>query len=138
QVPVAERKERSARLRAEGEAARRRFFESRIGCEARVLVEKSSTQGASGHCEYFAPVRLRGPASVGDVVAVRITGAEGEGLIGTVEAESVPATHPHPSPLPLRGRGDTIVAARFGSPLYRAAGEGGGEGPCRLDASSGH
>jgi threonylcarbamoyladenosine tRNA methylthiotransferase MtaB len=86
QVPAAERKERAARLRSAGDAARRRFFESRIGCAARVLVEKSGPDGASGHCEHFAPVRLREAVPAGAVVAARITGAaEGE-LVGRAQA----------------------------------------------------
>jgi len=132
QIPAAERKARATRLRAEGDAARRRFFESRIGAEARVLVEKCGPDGASGHCEHFAPVRLREPVPAGAIAAARITGAEDEGLVGTVEAESVAATHPHPGPLPLRGRGDAGAAAGFASPLYRAAGEGGCEGASRV------
>jgi threonylcarbamoyladenosine tRNA methylthiotransferase MtaB len=75
QVAGTLRRERAARLRAAGDAARRRFFESRIGRESRVLVEKSGDGGAAGHCEHFAPVRLQQAATIGAVVSARITGA---------------------------------------------------------------
>ncbi len=82
QVAGALRRERAARLRAAGDAARRRFFESRIGRHSRVLVETSGDRTASGHCEHFAPVRLQEAARAGAVVTVRITGATDSGLIG--------------------------------------------------------
>jgi threonylcarbamoyladenosine tRNA methylthiotransferase MtaB len=74
------RKERAARLRAAGEAARRRFFAGRIGAAARVLVERSDDGAAAGHCEHFAPVRIAGAVEPGRIVTARITGATAEGL----------------------------------------------------------
>jgi tRNA A37 methylthiotransferase MiaB len=73
-------------LRAAGDAARRRFFESRIGQESRVLVEKSADGNASGHCEHFAPVRLQQAAAIGTVVTARITGATDSELVGRLAA----------------------------------------------------
>jgi threonylcarbamoyladenosine tRNA methylthiotransferase MtaB len=87
QLPQAVRKERAARLRAAGEAARRRFFDARLGREVRVLVEKSTADGSFGHCEHFAPVRLEAVASAanigaGNIVTARISGANDNELIG--------------------------------------------------------
>jgi threonylcarbamoyladenosine tRNA methylthiotransferase MtaB len=86
QVAGALRRERAARLRAAGDAARRRFFESRIGGESRVLVEKSAEGTATGHCEHFAPVRLHETVTPGAVVAARITDANDSELIGRLAA----------------------------------------------------
>jgi threonylcarbamoyladenosine tRNA methylthiotransferase MtaB len=86
QVAGVVRRERAAGLRAAGDAARRRFFESRIGRDSRVLVEKSGDGTAAGHCEHFAPVRLQDAAPPGAVVTARITGADDSGLIGRLAA----------------------------------------------------
>jgi len=85
QVAAALRRERAARLRTAGEAARQRFFASRIGRDSRVLVERSGDGSASGHCEHFAPVRLQAAAPIGAVVTARITGATDSDLVGRVE-----------------------------------------------------
>jgi threonylcarbamoyladenosine tRNA methylthiotransferase MtaB len=86
QLPREVRKERAARLRAAGEAARRRFFMSKLGREARILVEKSADGAAFGHSEHFAPVRLAGAAAPGLIVAARISGANDNELLGHVAA----------------------------------------------------
>jgi threonylcarbamoyladenosine tRNA methylthiotransferase MtaB len=70
--------ERAARLRAVGEAATARFLAGRIGAEAALLVEREG----EGHTEHFAPARLAsGSALPGEVVRVRITGADAKGLV---------------------------------------------------------
>ncbi len=74
-VPVAERRERAARLRAAGQVQARRFHESRIGTVARVLGES----GDRGHTEHFAPVRIA--AAPGAMVTARIIGVDARGLI---------------------------------------------------------
>ena len=85
QVAGVLRRERAAHLRSAGDAARRRFFASRIGRDSRVLVEKSGDGSAGGHCEHFAPVRLQEAApTVGTVVTARITSATGSELVGRV------------------------------------------------------
>jgi len=76
QVPKAERKDRAARLRAAGDAAAARFFASRVGTTARVLVERPGF----GHSEHFAPVGLDGGAP-GAIVAARVTAAAPDRLI---------------------------------------------------------
>jgi threonylcarbamoyladenosine tRNA methylthiotransferase MtaB len=74
--------ERAARLRAVGEAASARFLAGRIGAEAALLIEREG----EGHTEHFAPARLAsGSAPPGQVVRVRITGADAKGL----EAEAI-------------------------------------------------
>jgi len=70
--------ERAARLREAGERARMRFFRSRIGSVASLLIERDG----AGHTEHFAPARLaRGTAGPGTIVSVRVTGADSSGLI---------------------------------------------------------
>jgi threonylcarbamoyladenosine tRNA methylthiotransferase MtaB len=70
--------ERAARLREAGREATMRFFRSRIGTEAALLVERDG----AGHTEHFAPARLaHGAAAAGGIVAVRVTGADDAGLI---------------------------------------------------------
>ena len=82
QVPVAVRKERAARLRAAGDAALRRFLDSRVGTIAAVLVE----QAESGRSEHFAMVALDRPAAPGSVHPVRVTGVADDRLIGHIAA----------------------------------------------------
>ena len=86
QVAGTLRRERAARLRAAGDAARQRFFADRIGRDSRVLVEKSGDGSANGHCEHFAPVRLQEAAAAGALVTARITGATDSELIGRLAA----------------------------------------------------
>ncbi|OHC73697.1 MAG: tRNA (N(6)-L-threonylcarbamoyladenosine(37)-C(2))-methylthiotransferase MtaB [Rhodospirillales bacterium RIFCSPLOWO2_12_FULL_58_28] len=78
QTPSAERKLRAERLRAAGDTALARFFEARVGSDARVLAEKDNC----GHCEHFAPVRLAFDVEPGTIVDVRITGRVAGCLIG--------------------------------------------------------
>ncbi len=75
-------KERAARLRAKGRTAMAGFLASRVGGTASVLVE----QDATGHCEHYLPVRLDTAPPPGSIVAARITGIEGEALIGEIRA----------------------------------------------------
>ncbi len=70
--------ERAARLRAAGAAALARSLASRVGDKAAVLVER----GGVGHTEHYAPVRLAGGERVGDIIAMRLTGASATELYG--------------------------------------------------------
>lgn len=85
QVSVPLRKERAARLRALGDAAERRFLESRIGQQAQVLIEKPGL----GRCEHFAAVEAD-TGFPGDILPLRITGLSasesGNRLIGAASA----------------------------------------------------
>jgi threonylcarbamoyladenosine tRNA methylthiotransferase MtaB len=54
QVPNAVRKERAARLRAQGEAALEGFLRAQLGQRRRALIEREGR----GHTDQFAPVRL--------------------------------------------------------------------------------
>ena len=78
QVAKAVCAERAARLRAAGETARRRFFESRVGKTVDVLIE----QDGQGHCPQFAPVHGLIGLEPGTVAAARIERAEQSHLIG--------------------------------------------------------
>ena len=76
------RKERAARLRAAGETAAREFLQSRIGHEARVLIEQTDEQGiALGRCEHFASVRLT-QGRPGEIVTCQIASLQEDTLIG--------------------------------------------------------
>jgi len=70
QLPISIRKERSARLRERGEAAKDVFFDSLIGSTASVLSESNGR----GYTEHYAPVELNSPLKPGHLAAVRITG----------------------------------------------------------------
>lgn len=75
-------KERAARLRALGKQAMAAFQDARIGGIAPVLAEREDF----GHDPCYLPVRLKGNAVPGTIVAARIVSREGERLIGEVEA----------------------------------------------------
>jgi threonylcarbamoyladenosine tRNA methylthiotransferase MtaB len=77
QVPGALRRERAARLRALGDARRRRYFASLAGSEAEILAEKDNR----GYTRHYAPARFDAPVAPGQVVRARITGSENDLLI---------------------------------------------------------
>ena len=80
-VPMQLRRERAARLREAGQRAARAFFEAQVGQTVSVLTENSN----AGHSEHFCPVRLQGGTDAGRVLAVRVTGAAKDGLVGEVD-----------------------------------------------------
>jgi threonylcarbamoyladenosine tRNA methylthiotransferase MtaB len=88
QVPVAERRERAARLRAKGDEAKQRFYAAQRGADVAVLVETSGAGASRGHSAQFAPVMLHGAATAGSIVAATVTGADADGLI----AQALPIT----------------------------------------------
>ena len=69
-LPKTVRKQRSARLREKGDAAKTAFFDSLIKTTARVLSET----GGRGYTEHYAPVRLSAALEPGQITDVRITG----------------------------------------------------------------
>jgi threonylcarbamoyladenosine tRNA methylthiotransferase MtaB len=73
-------KERARRLRAAGEAARDRFFESCIGGTESVLIE----QPGLGRTGRFAHVALTGAAETGCIKAAKIVGAADGRLRGNI------------------------------------------------------
>jgi len=70
-------KARASRLREAAENRRSAWLQSLVGSIQRVLMES----GGKGHNDSFAPLRVDG-AGRGDVLQVRITGFEGDRLIG--------------------------------------------------------
>jgi threonylcarbamoyladenosine tRNA methylthiotransferase MtaB len=74
-VPVAERRERAARLRAAGDAVAARFYANQIGRLADVLAETED----AGHTEHFAPVRIAAPP--GTLLRARVVAADARGLM---------------------------------------------------------
>lgn len=82
QVPGPVRRERAARLRAAGDAARARFLASRVGSCTEVLVEAPG----SGRCPWYAPVSLSVEAEPGSLLPVRIHAADTERLFAEVRS----------------------------------------------------
>jgi threonylcarbamoyladenosine tRNA methylthiotransferase MtaB len=78
QVPACVRKERAARLREAAARTHARFLERCVGELATVLVEKPGL----GRTERFAPTRLDGDAAPGALVPVRVSGVDGDTLVG--------------------------------------------------------
>lgn len=78
QVPGPLRRERAARLRAAGEAAKARHFASRVGARIGVVVETETT----GRCPDFAPVALQAPSLPGEIIVVDIVAAMARHLVG--------------------------------------------------------
>jgi len=74
-------RERARALREAADAARRHHFARQHGRTARVLVERS---GSNGYDEHFARVRLIEAAAPGAIVSAFIEGSDSEGLIGRV------------------------------------------------------
>ncbi|MCQ4162123.1 tRNA (N(6)-L-threonylcarbamoyladenosine(37)-C(2))-methylthiotransferase MtaB [Roseomonas sp. GC11] len=78
QLPPPLRRARAARLREAGAAAALRFYESRLGLEETVLLERPDR----GHSEHFCPVRLEGVTGErGRLLRLRVTGASPAGLV---------------------------------------------------------
>jgi threonylcarbamoyladenosine tRNA methylthiotransferase MtaB len=76
-VPVAERRDRAARLREVGAQAAAAFHAGLVGREAQVLTEKPGT----GHTEHFAPVRMAAETPAATLMRARITGVHTGGLL---------------------------------------------------------
>ena len=70
-------RERAARLRAAGDATRRRAFERVIGKTVSALVE----QPGLGRSEHYLTVRLPASAREGEVQEVRIVSATDKALV---------------------------------------------------------
>jgi threonylcarbamoyladenosine tRNA methylthiotransferase MtaB len=77
QVPKPVVRERAARLRATGDAARRRAFERVVGKTVSALVE----QPGIGRSEHYLAVRLPASATEGEVREVRIVSASDRALV---------------------------------------------------------
>jgi threonylcarbamoyladenosine tRNA methylthiotransferase MtaB len=80
QLPRALVKERAARLRARGDAARARRLDALRGTRQAVLVEKARF----GRTPCFAGVEFGGGASPGSIVAVKVSGARDGHLSGEI------------------------------------------------------
>ena len=85
QIPMALRRERAKRLRAEGASAEARFLARQQGRLERVLIERPGR----GHGESFAEVETDAGLP-GDILAVRITGTRGRRLIGETATGHAP------------------------------------------------
>jgi threonylcarbamoyladenosine tRNA methylthiotransferase MtaB len=70
-------KERAQRLRDKGEIALRRYLESQVGRQRRVLTER----GGIGRTEQFTAVRLASPLQPGLIIDLKVAGLDGQQLI---------------------------------------------------------
>ena len=78
-------KHRAAQLRAAGEAARTRFFDTQIGRSDKVLIEKTGTATSQGRCENFSRIIVPGAHANGDLLDIRITAHNGLMLEGDIK-----------------------------------------------------
>lgn len=76
QVPVPQRKERAARLRALGEKQLERLLHRSIDQDVSLLIEK----GGMGRTENFLPVEIIDGCTVGDIIRVRTVNTNGKTL----------------------------------------------------------
>ena len=87
QVAKADRKRRAALLRAAGEAAVKRFAETRIGLTEQVLIEKDN----AGLTQHFLPMLVEGPSKPGDIVETMATSLDGDGRLRGATRDEVAA-----------------------------------------------
>jgi threonylcarbamoyladenosine tRNA methylthiotransferase MtaB len=80
-------RDRAARLRQRGEAARRARFAMLTGSRQEILAEKNNL----GHTRCFAPVRFEEPIRQGEIVTLVITGAGAGQLLGRLDPGSLAA-----------------------------------------------
>ena len=80
QIPMPVRRERAARLRAAGDAARSQFLASRLGMRVEVLVEAPG----AGRCPWYAPVAMPQGAEPGSLLPVQIRAADSERLYAEI------------------------------------------------------
>lgn len=84
QVPGDVRRERAARLRAEGDKVRGNFFAHQIGSKRSVLIEDNLDGEAKGHTEQFAPIRFATTET--GIARVHVEGWDERGLKGRLAA----------------------------------------------------
>jgi threonylcarbamoyladenosine tRNA methylthiotransferase MtaB len=82
QIAGALRRERAARLRQAGMRSASHFLDSQIGADATVLIE---TNGA-GRTEHYAPIRAEQDLPDGRIATLRVTGRDGDTLMGRLAA----------------------------------------------------
>ena len=82
QLPGNIRRERAARIRQAGDAARQAFFATQVGKTVSVLVERADDSVGEGHTPHFAPIRVeKALPGMADVI---ITGHHENGLTGQI------------------------------------------------------
>jgi threonylcarbamoyladenosine tRNA methylthiotransferase MtaB len=79
-VPPAEKKRRSAQLRADSHEACLRLWRSKVGAEDAVLVDRPGR----GYGDDYSPWLLDEGASVGELVRARASGVTEEGIVGVI------------------------------------------------------
>jgi threonylcarbamoyladenosine tRNA methylthiotransferase MtaB len=76
-VPVAERRERAARLREAGRGVLRGFMAAQVGRTVSLLTETAD----GGHSEHFASVRLASAVEPGRVMRARVVGVADDTML---------------------------------------------------------
>ena len=86
QVSAAVKTERSHRMASAAADSAARYHAEWVGQTVEVLAETEHEDGTvDGYTPQYVPVRIRGGAVSGDIVNVRIDGADAQGCTGTVE-----------------------------------------------------
>ena len=80
QVPVSLRKERATRLREVASEMQKKLYDSLVGTEQNVLVEKNNT----GYTEQYALVRINTDVTEGQIIQVKIVESNDKHLIAEV------------------------------------------------------
>ena len=86
QVSAAVKAERSRRMAAAASASAARYHAGWVGHTVEVLAETVREDGTvDGYTPQYVPVRIRGGAVPGEIVSVRLDGADEQGCTGTAE-----------------------------------------------------
>jgi threonylcarbamoyladenosine tRNA methylthiotransferase MtaB len=97
QLPQGLVKERAAKLRKAGEAARNDFLSSLVGTEQSILTERGDT----GHTQGFAAVAFTEPVAAGRLVSARIVGHDGKRLFAALTPASPERELARGAPAPM-------------------------------------
>ena len=88
QIEKSVKEQRARRMIDETESIRKQFLKKQIGRTVEVLAETSEADGSSvGYTANYTPVRIAANAVCGEFYRVRITGADSETCLGTIESE---------------------------------------------------
>ena len=82
QVPAAVKEERAARAARTADKLRQAYLAGCVGEVYPVLLEQRRAGRWEGHAPNYIPVSLEGEGERNRVLDVRITGVEGDGLLG--------------------------------------------------------
>ncbi|MCL1832491.1 MAG: MiaB/RimO family radical SAM methylthiotransferase [Oscillospiraceae bacterium] len=84
QVPQSVKRERVTALSALADTLRGNFFAGLIGTVQEVLIEKTANGSVCGHTPCYTMAKFVGECKKGDIVSVKITGADGGECVGVI------------------------------------------------------